>query len=271
MSWLFVTAALGSANYTHAARRLVEQVDLLKVFDRCVIVDLELIQELWPAYSKRVPQKDWCAERNFGHYIWKPVIAQLATTGMFGNFEGVCYLDAGCEVLPSYFSRRSFIELIEKAESEGLVAFSTGAPEFQYTKGKVFDYFKSTDRFDRSPQLAAGSWFSFGPRGKNIINQWVSAAEFDYALINDEIEENNEFIEFQAPRHDQSLFSLTCKSNKIYPHSRRPPGSLNTIKSFAANFFFAFRWARNRTGRSANPIWLRKMGVFSLIFVSGRR
>ena len=186
----------------------------------------------------------------------------MATSGLFGEFEGVCYLDAGCEVLPSYFSRRSFMGIIEKAEKEGLIAFSTGALEFHYTKGKVFDHFESVDRLDSSPQLAAGSWFSFGAQGKKIINQWASSAETSYELISNEFVRESEHIDFQAPRHDQSIFSLTCKVNKVNPYPHRPPGSANTLKSFIANFLFAFRWARNRTGESANPVWLQKLGRF---------
>ena len=265
MSWLFITAALGPSNFTEAAKRLSTQVEALGVFSNCVIIDLETIQDSWPSFSTFVPADDWCAEKNYGNFVWKPILARMALSGRFGSYEGVCYLDAGCEVLPSLFSRRAFKGLMTHAELMGMVAFSTGTPENQYTKSQLFERFELANRLDTSDQLAAGSWLSFGHSGRKIIERWASVAESDYSLINDVVDRKHEIKEFQFHRHDQSIFSLACKENNIQPFTKKPPGSANSFKSKVGNFLFAFRWARNRSGVSANPFWLRKFGELTLI------
>ena len=265
MSWIFITAGIGSRDFEGAADRLISQVQTLGIFDKCVTVNQSTLEKICPEIHDLVPSEDWNLGAYFGHYIWKPMLAEKAATGFWGNFNGVCWLDAGCEVIPSYFSRKSFLKLMAESERTGAVVFSTGAPELFYTKKEVFDEFPGHSSEDRSDQIAAGSWFFHGATGVGLVKEWSRIAVSNYKLVSSRLDPEIQSNEFVSPRYEQSILSLVCKSGPISPQRIRPPGSENNFRSFSRNFIFAFRWARNRTGNNSSPRIFRMLGIATLL------
>ena len=264
MSWLFITAGIGSQGFEEAAKRLSVQVQTLGIFDECVTINLSTFEEIFPEIRDFVPTEDWNLEAFFGHYIWKPILAKMATTGFWGDFDGICWLDAGCEVLPSYFSRKSFKKLMSEAEQTGAVVFSTGAPESGYTKREVFNVFPKLASTDHSSQIASGSWFFHGATGAGLAKEWSRISLSDYQLLSSTYDPEIQAGNFVSPKYEQSILSLVCKNALIQQQKVRPPWSANNFKAFIRNFFFAFRWARNRTGAAANPKFFRMLGRATL-------
>ena len=265
MSWLFITAGIGSKDFEAAANRLISQVQTLGIFDKCVSINQDTFEKVCPEYRDVVPSEDWNLGACFGYYIWKAMLAEKAANGFWGKFTGVCWLDAGCEVIPSYFSRKSFLGLMAESERTGVIVFSTGAPESSYTKREVFDHFPSHPSEDRSDQIASGSWFFHGAAGVGLAKEWSRIAISNYQLLSSRYDPEIQTDEFVSPRFEQSILSLVCKSRSISPQRIRPPGSANSLKSFLRNFIFAFRWARNRTGNESSPKLFRILGSVTLL------
>jgi hypothetical protein len=264
MSNLFITAAIGSPDLIEASERLVRDVKSLKIFNRYVVITEPELHSLMPDVIQKIPPGHRNIQNKYGYYIWKPELARLAMAGQWGDFDSILFLDAGCEVLPSFWSRKYMLALLEKVKSNGAVVFHSNCPELNYTKRSVFSFFPSISPRDASPQIQSGSWMLSGELGKNIADKWASAATFSYEDISNDYIEFNEVEGFIAPRHDQSFFSLTCKSFGIQPEDSMPPGGGHGLRTQLRAIFFPFRWARNRTGENSNFFIFRLFGLLSL-------
>lgn len=263
--FLFVTSAIGSQEIEEAANRLIKTAESLRVFERCIMVTESSLIELAPELIRLVPAEDWNIDKKFGYYIWKPIIARAATSGTWGDYDGVFYLDAGCQILPTYWNRRAVIKFFSKASRLGVVVFSTGGEENRFTKSRVFDLFPNIDMDCKTPQIAGGSWVLSGTIGRDIAAQWAWLATSNYDNINEKIESGKESPGLIAPRHDQSIFSLLCKSKNIVPEEVMPPGGGSSYKTQIRSLFFPFSWSRNRTGTDSTSFVIRAIGSISLI------
>ena len=264
MNYLFITAAIGSEGIQAAANRLSEDAMKLGVFQDYHIVTQPELFEFIPEIIAKVPIKEWNYDNRFGYYIWKAQIAKAAMAGRWGSFDGLMYLDAGCEILPSYWSRKRLLGYLEKARKNGAVVFDLEVLEYQYTKKQIFEMFPLVSKLDRSGQIQSGSWILSGQLGKEIASVWAESSAKDYELISNEFNPTTEEPDFILPRHDQSFFSLTCKSFGILPEIETPPGGGNGVRTQLRALYFPFRWARNRSGKKTNFVFYRALGSLSL-------
>lgn len=264
MNYLFITAAIGDQNLVDASKRLMRDSSALGIFKRLEVVKLEDVESLMPEIVPMVPKNQWNSACKFGYYIWKPQIAKLALNGQWGNYDAILFLDAGCEILPSFWNRRKLFSYLKKAQQVGAVIFRAQDPEFLYTKKSIFDQYPEIDAGDSSPQIQSGSWVLSGDKGRNIADIWAKQSSMNYQNISNEFDPKVEVLDFIAPRHDQSYFSLTCKAAGITPEVVIPPAGGNGIRTHFRSLFFPFRWARNRSGVESNKAYYRFIGTVSL-------
>jgi hypothetical protein len=252
---LFITAAIGSKDFYLAAERLKNQVEQLHIFDKLVIVTEQDLADIAPWLFEWYSHEELGTMRGYGFYAWKAAIAKAATSGYWGNAQVVCYLDAGCEVLPGRGSKRKFNEWISKAEKIGVVGFSTFTPEWKYSKTALIQHFPSSENNLNSHQFQSGTWFISGTLGVDIAEKWNVICSQDRNMTSDETgDEARGFVEH---RHDQSVFSLILKSYHISPEMSQTPHPNNNVIAKFAGVKSPIWAARNRTGKTIIPLYIR--------------
>lgn len=257
---LFITAGIGSDDLYLAAERLISQVKYLNIFDDYVIVTERDLIEIAPWLYEWYSLEELKKSRGYGFYAWKAAIAKAAMDGYWGVVEVICYLDAGCEVLPGRRSRRLMLRWVRKAKTTGVVGFSSFAPEWKYTKSELLELFPHSENDVATDQFQSGTWLLSGPFGKTVADEWNLISSTKESMTNDKYEE--EVPGFVAHRHDQSVFSMVLKKHSIKPERLLTPYPKN---KFLANLT-AIRspiWAtRNRSGNTVIPIYVRVLARF---------
>jgi len=247
-NWIFVTAAVGKGNIAQAAERLVDQVKGLNLFRDCIVFDLNTLLEIEPDFFQKFNVTENDHSRGFGFYAWKPILAKAALSNFWGEVDGVFYLDAGCEILPTKHTRSRIRNFMFKAESIGAVIFSTGKSELAYTKKSVHALFPNLMPDGKSQQNMSGIWFLSGDIGGLFAEKWHLHSS-EIVNLNDQIsdKESGEFIEH---RHDQSIFSLVSKDFGIEPEPIALRGLETGIKKYVFAWIGPVRLARNLSGKS---------------------
>ena len=245
MKWTFVTATFGDDKYYASGKRIVSQAQKLGVFSEYIhVTDLNL-EEFAPSVKVKYEKFLNSQSVGYGFYAWKPeIISRLLHSR---PNQGICYVDAGCEVNSNVISKLRFVLWLKRAEKMGYLLHDLNYAEYEYTKKEVLDYFKVSDDIRNSNQIQATWLLLCGDMGKKIVDRWLSAAISDIRWIDDKIrEEQSEF--FKEHRYDQSLLSLSVKSLGQKPNCR---GSCYRPVSFKSGIRCALSpiWSsRNRSG-----------------------
>lgn len=248
--WIAVTAGFLPKNFEESAIRVGRDLQGLYPFAKILNFtsgDLEICApQTLKKYGKFLTE----GTPGFGYYSWKPEIVQRAINGEFGECDGVMWIDGGCEVFNSPWTRKQLRNQIQSAEKAGYVVFELNTPENQFSKSDVIDFFPSVNRGDTSPQVQATHFFLYGEKGRAIANTWSTAGlqgihMFDYS--SSKKGEPNGFI---LHKSDQSIFSLTLKSMGLSERIPPPPaGNLGLLSRLSA--MRAPVWVtRNRNGES---------------------
>ena len=253
-----LTFAAGSGDMHGAGKRLVNQAKSSGLFTKTLLITEEDLLNLNEDGLKLKLFAD-IYPRGFGLFSWKSYILNLAMQGEFGEFDGVFYADAGCELLWNKKSLENFVNLMEKTKVAGILAFSTLSPEYQYTKKEVLGMLRnSADIY--SPQIEATVIFANPNDHKagDLIGSWWSLSSqdgFRYLVDPDPALELDGFIDH---RHDQSILSILLKNNGIASLPESTPRY--TKKNIALLHYIVFTpwpiWAiRNRTSSTRLRSW----------------
>lgn len=171
-------------------------------------------------------------KRGYGYWFWKPFfLSKILKEINYGDV--VHYIDIGCHINKAGSKR--FYEYLDflNDKNRWLLAFQyhvenikfsdeiefQNREEFKYTKSDLLDYFNSldVDEITITPQFWAGSFFiKKHPESEKFINNWNKVFENNFHLIDDTPSKIPNLPGFIENRHDQSVFSLLCKTNSIY-------------------------------------------------------
>jgi len=174
-------------------------------------------------------------KRGYGYWFWKPFfLSKILKEINYGDV--VHYIDIGCHINKAGSKR--FYEYLDflNDKNRWLLAFQyhvenikfsdeiefQNREEFKYTKSDLLDYFNSldVDEITITPQFWAGSFFiKKHPESEKFINNWNKVFENNFHLIDDTPSKIPNLPGFIENRHDQSVFSLLCKTNSIYSFS----------------------------------------------------
>lgn len=249
--WLLLTVGAGSTDFEAAAERLKRQSFKFSVFDSIVSLNTESLIRLFPELNLHAAK----GTKGFGYYRWKPKVVHLALSGFWGDFDGVCFVDAGCDMNFNLISERNLRASLREAECSGAVAYQISTPERLMTKRKVLEHFNAVE--DYSFQFQSGTIFLFGAVGKLIADEWDSIASLDPSYTDDSLDPIGELKDFYAHRHDQSILSLVLKKRLIKSPSHHPPAVPYPNKLNFRNLTSPIWWSRNRSGaESLRPIEL---------------
>lgn len=150
-------------------------------------------------------------KRGGGYWLWKPHII-LETMKRAADGDIIVYSDAGIKIIAP------LIPLIEIAQTQPIILFSSGAINRYWTKRDAFILLDAdTPRYYDAPQLIAGFLvFRNGTTARQFVGEWLRAMEDERVLTDmpNTLGEDN-LPEFRDHRHDQSVLSILAVREDI--------------------------------------------------------
>ena len=226
----FLTFGGGTEGYRKRVNDLVNSVKSYNVFDNVIGINdysLKTYDNFWD-YHSRFLEKN---KRGYGYWLWKSYIIKKTLSEL--NFDDILvYCDSGCIFNPGGIQRlKEYFDIVNKSKY-GILTFQLGICEKLYTKRLVFEYFrdhldeiKKTSHMSHIPEITKENCISYLENTNQcmatviIIRKTEHSVKFfnklyeiscNYNLINDK--QSNEIKEFVDHRHDQSIYSLLCKT-----------------------------------------------------------
>jgi len=248
--WIAITVGLPPRNFERAAIRVEKDLRNLYSFKRILNFTAEELAISAPRTLEKY--REFLNEETpgFGFYCWKSEIVNNVLNGAFGECDGIVWIDAGCEIFSTPWTRKKFLKQLHQAEECGSLVFELDTPENCFTKHDVFDAFPSVSYSDTSPQVQATHFFLHGKTGKAIANTWLEAGLRGIEMFDLSPSVRGEHNKFVSHKSDQSLLSLSIKSLDITKRMPVPPagnrGFLYRISAMRAPVWVA----RNRDGKS---------------------
>jgi hypothetical protein len=253
--WILITAGLGSADFAQAAERVIRTSKSLYKWEQQILLNEKNIHYYCPTSVANFSEILNNKTVGYGFMIWKAEIVYRALVGEFGPCDGVVWVDAGCEVVSNTLTRISLRRHLRRARKFGAEVFSLQTPELSYTKRDLFYEFPGVDLLDRSPQIQTTNFYIHGRNGLEIARNWFEVATKSQSTIDESVSNRGEIGEFITHRHDQSIFSLSCKTNGKFHVFDTLTSGTGTRKSRIRGFISPFWASRNRTGISNVPTW----------------
>lgn len=218
----FVT--FGDSRLVQAHARIHRQVGQMGIFDgRTRIMDEKNLDE---DFCLRMKDRMIMESRGFGYWCWKPqVIWQVLREMDDGDI--LLYVDIGCHLNVNGLSRLKEYGLL--ALKYGVVGFQFRplgeAAQYDYTKHfylerqwtkmDLLNYFRVADNesVTSSGQVqGCVAVFHNCLATRELVNSWRNVYFDHFELVNDSPSKAGNFPDFQENRHDQSVFSLLCKT-----------------------------------------------------------
>ena len=205
-------------------------------------------------------------KRLYGFACWKPEII-LSYLDVIPQNSILQYSDIGCHF--NYKGIKRLNDYIQIADKNNILSFKYNKPnfglkkkfkfqiyyEYQYTKADSWKYLKinSDSEILKTEQIMSGTmFFKNNSYVRNFLNEWANICQISKLIDDSEsIEPNHSnFIEH---RHDQSIFSILCKKEKIY--------NLSASECEWAEFENKRSWEHLKN----YPIWAKRDKKFNLI------
>lgn len=265
MTWMFITAGVGSDDFEAAANRLAESMKKFQLFDHIRIYKTSDVQKHAPEISSWHSTEELGKLKGYGWYVWKSRFALHAISEGFRDGDGIMYLDAGCEAFLSSFSKRRLKRYMKIAEETGACLFRIPTPERNFTKSLVMNRFRDVDTVDEY-QFQSGSWLLTGALAREFIAKWDAIVWEDERFTDESTSPGGEIDGFVCNRYDQAVFSMVARSFLLSDCGEVPPGDITHIKPLLRLFVYPFAWARNRSGQNTVPLLMRFFGAATIIF-----
>lgn len=264
--WLFFTAGLGSDDFEASAKRLAEQANSFGIFETVKAFTTDEVKSLCPRLSQWYVEEDLANIKGFGWYTWKSKLADLIIREeLLGKFDGYMYLDSGCELFLSGFSKNRLKAMMESAITNDATLFTIPTPEIWHTKKNVLDLFEESQEHAQTYQFQSGSWLvSNSAKCKQLVKRWEEIAKISPEMTDETLSKGGENSDYKVHRYDQAIFSMVCKEIGFQSSNYVIPGSNQSAKYLLRAFFYPFWWARNRTGTTVIPSFMTTLGRFSL-------
>ncbi len=248
--WIALTAGFLPINFELAAERVERDLvglypfsKILKFTSSDLAVCAPRTLEMYSRFlNEDVP--------GYGYYSWKPEIVYRAISGEFGACDGVVWIDGGCEILNTSWTRRKFRKVVSLAEQTGYSVFELDTTENRFSKRDVLDTFYLSPESDKTPQVQATHFFLHGDVGREIAKKWFGAGLRGIHMFDHTPSIQGDPEDFVLHKSDQSLFSLSLKSLGATERINTPPagnrGPLSRISALRAPIWVS----RNRNGES---------------------
>lgn len=248
--WLAVTAGVGAYDFEEAAFRVRDALESSGIVDKVVAVTTKDLPSVCPETSVLYRNLMNTHTRGFGYMCWKAEIVNAAMQGKWGDFDGVIWVDAGCEVSVNPLSRIKFRKFQDFAQVNGVACFTLDTLEIEYTKRDLFEKFPEISPTLAGKQIQTTWFFLHGETGKKVAKEWFDVVMSGTNLLDLNPSSNPEYDGFVENRYDQSTFSLVCKKYSIPVMKYRPTAGTGSYISILRGFVNPIWTSRNRKGES---------------------
>lgn len=256
--WIVVTAGVGSPEIEAAALRVASAAEKLPGVARSIAVLTDDLAAVCPKTKQVYGHLQNSSHRGYGYMAYKSEIVGNAFDSFWGDFDGVIWIDAGCEILINPLSSLRMKYFQKFARKNGAFTFVLQSLEIEHTKRDLFERFKLINPKEAGNQIQS-TWFLLtGEKGKRISRLWSEVTLENTNFLSDEKSKLPEFPEFKVNRTDQSVFSLTCKTFGVLISSYVPAAGSGSILGKIRAATHPIWVSRNRTGKTIIPRILQK-------------
>ena len=257
--WIVVTAGVGSSEIEAAAQRVARTARRLPGVARAVAVLTNDLAAVCPKTKQVYGHLQNSNHRGYGYMAYKSEIVGNAFDGFWGDFDGVIWIDAGCEILVNPISSLRMKYFQKFARKHSAFTFVLQSLEIEHTKRDLFERFKPINPRETGNQIQS-TWFLLtGEKGKRISELWSTVTLENSNFLSDDKSKLPEFPEFRVNRTDQSVFSLTCKSLGVTISSYIPASGDGSMVGKIRAATHPIWVSRNRTGTSIIPKYLQML------------
>ena len=254
--WLVLTAGFGGENFRGAAERVTRDACRFASVGLAKAVFEEDLPEVCPQTVSKYSDHLNPDHHGFGYFSWKPEIIFRGLEGHWGEFEGVIWIDGGCEVYANIFTQIRLRHWLKRSKKYRVFSFTLDTPENRFTKKDAFNLFPSLNPDDSSDQIQA-TWAIFHKSSILIVKEWLEKAQAGINYLDLSPSKTFEGSAFIEHRFDQSLLSLTLKSNHVKPTGIVPAAGKTGLKSVLRASIQPIWTSRTRSGISIIPTFLR--------------
>ena len=148
--------------------------------------------------------------RFYGYAVWKPYIV-LKELETMKDGDILLYCDAGCELKATGKKRMfEYIDIV-KESSLGVLGFQLNHLERCWSKMDLINHLKADNFLDTFQINSTAFFIRKCEYSTTLFKRWYEIAH-NYHLIDDSPSVIPNHPEFNEHRHDQSVFSLLCKT-----------------------------------------------------------
>jgi hypothetical protein len=245
--------AFADSNLYISSQRIERQAHEMKIYDGIYVFDES---KLDADFIEKHKNNLVIGSRGYGYWVWKPQ-AILQVFDLINEGDVVQYSDVGCHLNPKGKPRLvDYFNITHQSES-GILAFRSKEKgellldetfydynDLNYTKMDLINYFGIMENIDllKKPQFGGTICF-FRKDAKTIqfLEDWSKVYATDFSLADDTPSKIQNHLDFIEHRHDQSIFSLLCKTRGVE-------------ELFATEFYTQGDWNE----LSDFPIWAKR-------------
>lgn len=222
--------AFASPDLQNSISRFFDQAKKLNFYDEIYIFKID---DLNLNYKKKILEliNKKNKKRGYGYWFWKPLIIQQLLNKIQEN-DIINYVDIGCHINSNGVDRlKHYIKKLQNSD-KGILGFQYyplkdydnknfkfPIPlEYKYSKADLLKYFNVLENKEiiSTPQYWSGNIFLLKNKFTiNFINKWLKVFDERFDLVDDTPSNLKNFDGFVQNQHDQSVFSILSKLDKV--------------------------------------------------------
>ena len=211
----------GDELFTLSRKRISLEAENLNYFDKLITETEEIRndQEIIDCLKNSNFAKVFNAKRGGGYWMWKAYII-YKNMQLLNDNDILVYADSGSTIPNNKYTIDKLNEYINivKNSDKGMLAFRNPHIESKWTKGDVFEHFNCVDNENiyNTRQFTANRFIiRKNVHSMTLCKMWWETAKNYPHLFDDSESIIPNFNNFTENRHDQSVFSLICKTNGV--------------------------------------------------------
>lgn len=211
----------GDQNFMSSRKRITLEAQKLNYFDK-IITETEVIKnnsEIIDCLNNPNFKKVFDAKRGGGYWVWKPYII-YKNLQLLDDNDILVYSDAGSTIPNNKYTidkLNEYVDIVNNSD-KGVLSFRNPFSESAWTKGDVFKHFNCLDNEDvyNTRQFTANRIIiRKNLHAMTLFKEWWETAKNYPQLFDDSKSIIKNFNTFKENRHDQSVFSIICKTKGV--------------------------------------------------------
>jgi len=218
--------SFASPDLKRSASRVIKQAKKIKLYKKIKVFSREDLNLSEKKFLTKLLSEG--KTRGYGYWFWKPLIIKKFLLSLKNN-EILNYIDVGSHINLNGFKRLNYYIHLVKKSKKGVLVFQyhklkkkkfqfPKRLEYMWTKSDLLNYFGvlNNKKITHSPQIESGCIFLKKNKFTlKLLDEWAEVYKKNFSLADDSKSELKNFDGFLENRHDQSIFSLICKKNKV--------------------------------------------------------